>query len=174
MRLKYIKIPISDKQIIEAAVRSVKGGAYKGSFLRGEGSLVGNLAESVFQEFMPESMNISENPNHEDRYDYDFVLKGKRIDVKSRTIISYLGPNLEFIIDQQKKDQKVDYYVFIGISDLLREAYIFGYLPHEDVKKCPVLNPGDPLGFGMAAKKGGIKILMKDVVLFGGTITRRD
>jgi hypothetical protein len=71
----------------------------------------GNLAEVIFSEMYPEAERIS----HKDLY-ADFILDGKRIDVKCKARLGYCEDHFEVSVETRQITFDVDEYVFFSYN----------------------------------------------------------
>jgi hypothetical protein len=86
----------------------------------------GMLGEEVYQYIAPHAQRAN-------TYDYDFILREKKIDVKTRHFNTYPRPNYSISLMYPRENQDVDFYVFMGIRGQATLAYALGYLSKEEM-----------------------------------------
>jgi hypothetical protein len=146
-----ICIDINPEFIRKAAQRSIELGRLNGSYMDGQRNIVGFVAEEIYQSIFPDSIR-------DNNYDYDFKLKGKKIDIKARSITKPPHNACTFTFKSLKKNQDVDFYVFFFISIDFKKAWLLGYLRHDELSNFPYIQVGDVLSSGVNAKQSGYNI----------------
>lgn len=129
-----IEIDISES-IIEKAKILYPFNELKGSITKGKSNIYGALGELVVFDFFKER-TIDFNST----YDYDLIIDGYKIDVKTKNI--RVVPKLSFLctIASYNTSQKCDYYFFSGVNLDLKKAYLYGYISKFDFYKKSVFN----------------------------------
>lgn len=91
-----------------------------------EVNLTGMLGEVLFQKLFPNAIR-SNNIN------YDFILNGHTIDVKSKIVNSVPQPDfVASVFKYSYEKQKNDYYVFMRIDKSLKVGYYLGMIGKKD------------------------------------------
>lgn len=145
------------KEMLQKAIqRSLEIGTLKGSFMNGDRSIVGCLGELAFQDayLSAELCNT---------YDFDFRLKGKTIDVKSRIAKAPINQTFDFTLPCLKKDQEVDFYVFAAVYWNFEYVDLLGYLPYKEfVSLRSRVKKGDPMPQGGYFRSDGFQVFVGD------------
>ncbi len=144
------QIKISEEQI-ERAKKLYSFDKLKGSITEGKSNLFGALGEIVvFDLFINKGCKVDFNST----YDYDLIIDGHKIDVKTKKFTSRFTPNNNWTmsISNFNTTQKCNYYFFVGISDDLKNAYLYGYIKPVDFYNISTFNKKnqiDPKGNGV-------------------------
>jgi hypothetical protein len=119
--------------MLKAAIREDNYiGILNQSYTNGSSQIYGILGEMCFQLEYPSARKETRIP---DKYHYDFLLDGLRIEVKSRRFTSEIPRSYSQMIFNTN-EQECDYYVFISVHESLSYAWLVGYLSkHEFVLK---------------------------------------
>lgn len=112
------EVTIRPEQIEEAKRKAKEMGALNNSILEGKGNVYGFLGEIVFAE----AMGLSPI----NTFDYDFILDGIKIDVKTKHCTSPPLPKFECSVADVNKDQDCHFYVFVRVMKDLSRAWILG------------------------------------------------
>jgi hypothetical protein len=123
----------------------------KGSITKGESNIFGALGEVIIHD-IHEAAGYDVDFNS--TYDYDLIIDGYKVDVKTKKFTAKFKPNKDWIvsISNHNTKQQCDYYLFLGISDNLKEYSLHGYMtPKEFYKKATFNKKGeiDPDGNGV-------------------------
>jgi len=112
------------------------------SFLKGsanlDGNLVGNLGEVLFEFLYPSAIRVNS-------VDYDFILNGEKVDVKSKSFDKYnsgMIPSLEHemsVYSYLLNKQKNDVYAFFMIKKDRTKAWLCGTVSKKDFKQRAML-----------------------------------
>lgn len=96
------------------------------SITEGDGNVSGALGEIVVRDVY--------NGKQANTYDYDIILKDKKVDVKTKRFSKKFTPNKNwtFSVADYNTTQKCDYYCFVGVSYDLSTVYIFGFIKKSD------------------------------------------
>ena len=116
------------------------------SITQGDGNLAGALGEIIVCDHY--------NASHENTYDYDLIIKEKKIDVKTKRHNQELSPtpNWAAAVSNFNTHQKCDYYCFVGMGYDLSVAYIFGFMQKDDFYQKSIFGKKgeiDPFGNGV-------------------------
>jgi len=134
-----IRIAITESDLKKAIVWSdFQGNSY--SITDADVSrLCGNLAEVIFSEMYPEAERIS----HKD-LDADFILGGKRIDVKCKARSVYCLDTYEVTVETRQIGFNVDEYVFFSYNFTEQVLEYLGAISKDDfVSKAQVWKEGE-------------------------------
>lgn len=104
--------------------------------LDGGNRSVGNLAEIVFKFMYPNAKRISHIDNNA-----DFILKGKRIDVKCKDRSVDCKPFYEVSIETRQLKFDVDWYAFFSYNNKRDVMQFLGWISKEDylLKSTPLI-----------------------------------
>lgn len=120
-------IKINDDIIAKAKEWSTFSGNSFSIRKDGGNRLVGDIAEVVFQLMYPSAKRIS----HIDR-NADFLIKGKRIDVKCKDRTVDCKPNYEVSIETRQLNFDVDWYAFFSFNNKTSVLQFLGWSSKED------------------------------------------
>lgn len=115
-----IEIDIPKSVVEKLQARADEIGALKNSIEKGRGNIVGLLGEWLFQQFRPEA-------DHVDEYDFDFVSKGKRIEVKTKKINSKPNSDFHCNVSHFNTRQNADIYIFAAVLSDFSKGYLYGW-----------------------------------------------
>ena len=93
----------------------------------GGNRLVGDIAEVVFQLMYPSAKRISDTDRNA-----DFLIKGKRVDVKCKDRSVDCKPNYEVSIETRQLDFDVDWYAFFSFNNKTSVIQFLGWVSKED------------------------------------------
>ena len=101
--------------------------------------LASNLAEIAFSKKYPHALRISDKD-----YNADFILKNKRIDVKTKVTNFEIKSNFQVAIEARQIDYNVDWYAFYSYNPKLNEIIFLGWKSKLDyVKESYFVKKGD-------------------------------
>jgi hypothetical protein len=89
--------------------------------------LASNLAEIAFAKKYPDAIRISDTD-----YNADFILKNKRIDVKTKETIYKIKPDFQVAIEARQIDYRVDWYAFYSYNPKLEQIFFLGWKSKQD------------------------------------------
>lgn len=112
------------KDIEEAKKEAKEQGVLRNSFTRGERTVSSILAEIMFCEYS--------GAKREPTYDYDCILNGKKIDVKSKECSSVPMSIYEVGVPVSQENQKCDIYAFCRIYKNLEKGWILGFMSKKE------------------------------------------
>jgi hypothetical protein len=116
------RVYITKEQIIRAK-ELYPFDSLNGSITKGDSNIYGALGEVVIYDWFKK-----DNPVMENTFEYDLIIKGYKVDVKTkRTTVPPL-PNYLCSISAFNTHQKCDYYFFCRITEDLSKAYLLGYI----------------------------------------------
>ena len=89
--------------------------------------LASNLAEIAFSKKYPQALRISDKD-----YNADFILKNKRIDVKTKVTNFKIKSNFQVAIEARQIDYNVDWYAFYSYNPKSNEIIFLGWKSKSD------------------------------------------
>lgn len=120
-----IEIKITDNQLERASAHygELKDKILNGSITKGQGNIYGALGEIIVHDLYQKVYEVK----FENNYDYDLVIDGDRVDVKTKRTTVKPNSNYNCSISAFNTRQKCDFYVFVRITEDKRTAYVLGY-----------------------------------------------
>jgi len=116
-----LEYKVSKKQI-DIAKKLYDFNALKGSITKGRSNIYGALGEVIIYDFYTsKNIKVKHNPT----YDYDMIIEGHRIDVKTKR--TTVKPKPHYLCSIKNPKQNCDYYFFVRILEDLSVAYLLGY-----------------------------------------------
>jgi hypothetical protein len=123
-----IEIDITPEHIAEAKdLYNFK--ILKNSVTQGDGNKAGALGEVIVRQYY--------NAIQKNTYDYDLIIDGITIDVKTKRHSAKLTPTplwTASVLDFNTT-QKCEYYCFVGMADDYKKAYIYGFITKDNFYK---------------------------------------
>jgi len=120
-------ISISNEQI-ERANELYPFNALKGSITKGKSNIYGALGEILIYDLCIEKgLNVDDKST----YDYDLIIEGYTVDVKTKRTTVIPKPHYLCSISSFNTKQKCDFYFFVRINENMKEAYLLGYKAKE-------------------------------------------
>ena len=146
-----------DQSMIDEAVKKAEDlGSINNSITSGRGNLAGYLAEIALTKYL-DCKNISCDKGR-DKYDYDLIKDGRKIDVKTKRRTVDPKPFFEVSIAGTSKHQKTDTYAFISIT--FKEKRGMGskaqYYGVESIWLCGFMSKEDYFDKAIFWKKGAV------------------
>jgi len=144
-----ITIEVSPQQV-QRAEKLYSFKALKGSITKGGSNIYGALGEIIIHDIYEENgLSVDFNST----YDYDLIIDGYKVDVKSKKYTSKFIPksNWNLNISNYNTTQKCDFYFFLGVSDDMKSACLYGYINPKDFYSEAIFNKKgdiDPNGDG--------------------------
>ncbi len=108
-----IEIDITDSMINRARKKAKKMGRLNNSITAGMGNLVGFIGEEVAAHVLRHS---GKKVVEENTYDYDLVVDGVKVDVKTKSTSVAPLPHYSNSVANFNTKQQCDYYVFIRVK----------------------------------------------------------
>jgi hypothetical protein len=96
----------------------------------GGNRVAGNYAEIVFQKMYPHALRISDVDQNA-----DFVLRGKRIDVKTKVRTVPAQPHYEASVELRQADFDVDFYCFFSFNRIAQIMEYCGWISKQELHK---------------------------------------
>ena len=113
-----------------------------GSITKGKSNIYGALGEIVFYDyFLNKGMEIDFNST----YDYDMIIKGYKIDVKTKRTTVIPKDNYLCSISSFNIKQICDFYFFCRITEDLKICYLLGYKRKKDFFNIATFNKKDDI-----------------------------
>lgn len=123
-----ITIKLSEEDIIRAE-NLYEFKCLNNSITKGRSNIYGAIGEIAVSNYLE---SINRVVDFESTYDYDMIVSGKKIDVKTKrtTVI----PKEDYLcsVSSFNTKQKCDFYVFARVSEKKDVAYILGYMSKRD------------------------------------------
>ena len=116
-------LPISQKQI-ERAENLYLFKKLKNSISNGESNIYGAIGEIVIYDLCVEK---GINALHQPTYDYDIVIEGYKIDVKTKKTTVEPKPHYYASVAAYNTKQACDFYFFLRVNENLKHCYVLGY-----------------------------------------------
>ncbi len=151
-----IVIDITDEQINLAKTKAEEMGRLRNSIRRGEGNVAGFLGEIIFAKHFNGTINNT--------YDYDVIVKGKKVDVKTKETTVIPEPYYFATVAGYNIKQKCDYYYFVRVNIKEKKAYLLGGLSKSGFYKEAIfykegdLDPTSNLGWTFRANCYNVEI----------------
>jgi hypothetical protein len=98
----------------------------------GEGQVVGTLGEIAFAQWLRD-MEIDFEYCAKNSYDFDFIVAGRRIDIKTKKSKGIPQDSYTVRIPQSQREQDCDLYVFTYAND--HDVYFLGFSAKKDYWK---------------------------------------
>jgi len=131
-----IALSVSQEQI-EKAKKLYEFKKLNNSITKGEGNIAGALGEILICEYY--------NGIQQNTYDFDLIINGKKIDVKTKRYTPKFTPNNNWNLNipDFNTTQDCEYYCFVGMPDDLSRAWIYGFIKKEEFYKIAVFGKKD-------------------------------
>ena len=94
-----------------------------GSIMKGKSNIYGAMGEVLVHDFFG-----SERAEIKAEADYDLIIDGYRVDVKTKRTTVVPKPNYYCSISTWNTGQMCDMYFFVRVKEDLSEGYLLGYL----------------------------------------------
>lgn len=119
------------------------------------GLIVGCLGETAFKKLYPEANRYNEKH-------YDFLLAGKRTEIKSHRCS--VRPTIDWEVAPKKNNQNPDYFMFFFVHSSFEYAWAAGFISSDDFYKHGVdVKAGDERPNGGTYKSDGFRFMVKDL-----------
>lgn len=111
----------------------------KNSITGGKRRFIGCLGEAATASYLKLAGHVVE---YSSSYDYDLIVNGKRLEVKTKRCKSKPLPSYECSVNKFNHTQACDYYVFTRVTN--EAVYLLGYIsPAELKQKARLMKAGD-------------------------------
>jgi hypothetical protein len=156
-----IRIAITDKMLAQANslyhFRNLPG-----SITAGKSQIYGAIGEvMVMHHFKGKEILF------EPTFDYDMIIDGHKIDVKTKKTTVVPMPDYFCSISCHNTKQKCDYYFFTRVMEDKTEGFLLGYIGKDDFyKKAQKKNKGDLDVNGFVFKDDCYNLMVKDLHQF--------
>jgi len=124
--MKIIKIK---EEQIKRAKKLYPFNELKGSITKGRSNIYGALGEIIIYDL---SKKKGFNVNFKSNYDYDLIIEGYKVDVKTKRTTVIPKPEYLCSISSFNTKQKCDIYFFLRINENLNYCYLLGYKRKKD------------------------------------------
>jgi hypothetical protein len=125
-RKHIIEIPITLNQIKEAE-KLYNFGSLNGSITKGDGNIFGALGEVAVYYYFKDWGVV----DFTSTYDYDTIINGHKIDVKTKRCNYKPKDNYLCSISNFNTRQKCDYYFFCRVMTDYSKVFMLGYISKE-------------------------------------------
>jgi hypothetical protein len=109
-------------QQIERAKKLFDFKELNGSITNGEGNIPGAMGEVLIADHY--------GVDHSNTYDYDLIIKDKKVDVKTKSYKAGLNPRREWTLNVASfnSTQSCDYYCFVGLASDFGVGFLYGFI----------------------------------------------
>jgi hypothetical protein len=123
-----ITVNITPEQL-ERAKSIYMFGALTNSITKGESNQYGAIGEVIVNDYFKAK---GKDVNHVGHYDYDLVINGLKVDVKTKKVAKLDIVNVLASIPIYNTHQKCDYYIFCQVTADASLGYILGFIPKDE------------------------------------------
>jgi hypothetical protein len=104
--------------------------ALKGSITKGSNNIFGALGEILI---LDHYIKLGVKIEHAQHYDYDFLIGGRKVDVKSKKHLKGRLPREDWRVNipAYNTKQRTEFYFWVHICEELKEAFLIGYIKKE-------------------------------------------
>lgn len=122
-------LDVSYNQIISAK-KLYKFKELNNSITAGKSNIYGALGEVCVRDYFSKKSGYA--VDHTATYDYDMIINGSKIDVKTKK--TKVLPESHYLcsIAAYNTNQECDFYFFVRISESLNKCYLLGYMNKEE------------------------------------------
>jgi len=128
-----ITISINEEQI-KRAEKLYPFKELDGSITGGKSNIYGALGEIIVYDY------FSDKAEFKSTYDYDLIIDGYKVDVKTKRSTTTPKPYYLCSIFNYNTKQKCDYYFFTRVKEDLSEGYLLGYIDKKSFYKKAIYN----------------------------------
>ena len=109
-----------------------------------------------------------------DELDYELLVGGLKVEVKTKLFTAGHVPSLdwEVSVPATSVHQRTELFGFMGLSDDLREAYVYGFLTRSDFFRLAEFVPGNEKRDGFSTPANTWRVKVRDLETYGGSSTR--
>jgi len=113
-------------EMVARAEKRFDFGVLNNSVTKGDGNIGGALGEIVVMERLGKKYHV-ENVS---TFDYDLIVNGFKIDVKTKRFSEKFTPNSNWNLNifDFNTTQGCDYYLFVGVAEDYSVAYLYGLI----------------------------------------------
>jgi hypothetical protein len=133
---KMIKLEVSKEQYARAE-NLYEFKALNNSITKGKSNIFGAIGEIMVNDYF---INKGADVNFTSTYDYDMIIDGYRIDVKSKKTTVVPKQHYLCSISNFNTNQNCDFYFFTRINENLKYCYLLGYKKKSDFFNESVFN----------------------------------
>ena len=109
-----VEVKFTDDMVARAKAKAKSLGSINNSIRKGKGNIVGYLGEEIVAHYM--KADIISNDEGTEKYNYDLVKDGKKIEVKSKERTVPPKGYYDASVAETSRHQKTDIYVFTSIQ----------------------------------------------------------
>lgn len=109
-----VEVKFTDDMVARAKVKADNLGKLRRSIRGGKGNTIGYLGEEIVAHYM--KADIISNDEGTEKYNYDLVKDGKKIEVKSKERTVPPKGHYDASVAETSRHQKTDIYVFTSIQ----------------------------------------------------------
>ena len=113
-RNSLVEVKFTDEMLARAKIKAKGLGSIKNSIRKGKGNIVGYLGEEIVAHYM--KADIISNDEGTEKYNYDLVKDGKKIEVKSKERSVPPKDFYDASVAETSRHQQTDIYVFTSIE----------------------------------------------------------
>ena len=113
-RNSLVEVKFTDEMLARAKAKAKSLGSINNSIRKGGGNIVGYLGEEIVAHYM--KADIISNDKGTEKYNYDLVKDGKKIEVKSKERSVPPKDFYDASVAETSRHQKTDIYVFTSIK----------------------------------------------------------
>jgi len=151
------------KEQIERARKLYKFGTLKGSITKGKSNIYGSIGEIIVYDYFKDSKNIE----FESTYDYDMIIDGYTVDVKTKKTTVSPQPHYLCGIPAYNTKQKCQFYFFVRVLEDLSRGFILGYITKDNFfKLAKFRRQGDRDTNGFIFKDDCYNLKISDLIKF--------
>jgi len=121
---RMITLSTTEEQRKRAEILAKKIGKLKDSITGGESTIYGAIGEIVCFDYFNQYREVA----HENTYDYDLIVDGSKVDVKTKRTTEHPLPNYLCSVAEYNTKQECDYYFFARALEDLSKVYLLGYI----------------------------------------------
>ena len=109
-----VEVKFTDDMVARAKTKAKRLGSINNSIRKGKGNIVGYLGEEIVAHYM--KADIISNDEGTEKYNYDLVKDGKKIEVKSKERTVPPKGHYDASVAETSRHQKTSIYVFTSIQ----------------------------------------------------------
>ena len=152
------------KEDIEKAENLYSFKCLNNSITKGDSNIYGAIGEVIVEKYLK---SINRDVDFASAYDYDMIVSGKKIDVKTKRTTVVPKDHYLCSVSNFNTKQKCDYYVFARVKESKDVAYILGYMPKKEFyEKSVFYREGDIDVNGFVFKGDNYSMAIKDLNKF--------
>ena len=130
----------------------------KGSITNGKGNIYGEIGEILIYDYFKHRDTIFKST-----YDYDLIIDGYKIDVKTKHTTVPPQSNYNCSISAYNTHQDCDYYFFCRVMKDLSIGYLLGYISKQDFYQKATFNKKGEMDGNFAFKDDCYNLAIKQL-----------